>query len=194
MKSEFVSVASHQLRTPLTGIKWFSELMLRGKAGEVSVEQKDFLTQIHESNERMIKLVEDLLNVSRIKTGTKFEIVKKATDIVPIIDSLATDLVGLAAAHKVEIKKSADFPKSLTLSIDAEKIRQVFGNLMSNAVKYSPPAAVLLFLVPFSPSLTQASESPNPRSLACSRNSSAPTTCKPKKPTAQASASTSPKP
>lgn len=143
MKSEFVSVASHQLRTPLTGIKWFSELMLRGKAGAVSVDQKDFLTQIHDSNERMIKLVEDLLNVSRIETGTKFEIKKIPTDMVPMLDSLATDLVGLAEKHKVKIMRAENFPKTLMLSVDADKIRQVFGNLLSNAVKYSHDGGIV---------------------------------------------------
>lgn len=137
MKSEFVSVASHQLRTPLTGIKWFAELMLRGRAGAISVDQKDFLTQIHDSNERMIKLVEDLLNVSRIETGTKFEIKKTPTDMAPMLDSLATDLVGLAEKHKVKIVRAENFPQTLMLSVDADKIRQVFGNLLSNAVKYS---------------------------------------------------------
>ena len=137
MKSEFVSVASHQLRTPLTGIKWFAELMLRGKAGAVSAEQKDFLEQIHSSNERMIKLVEELLNVSRIETGTKFEIKKVPTNVVEIIDSLTTDLVGLSHSHEVALEKSAGFPTTYELPLDADKIRQVFANLLSNAVKYS---------------------------------------------------------
>jgi signal transduction histidine kinase len=136
-KSEFVSVASHQLRTPLTGIKWFSELILGGKAGEINLQVKDFLSDIHNSNERMIKLVEDLLNVSRIDTGKKFEIVKKPANIVEIIDSLTVDLVGLSHKHRVEIKKDNNFPKEFLLPIDTDKIRQVFANLLSNGVKYS---------------------------------------------------------
>ena len=136
MKSEFVSVASHQLRTPLTGIKWFAELMLKGKAGKLSADQKDFLEQIYSSNDRMIKLVEDLLNVSRIDTGSKFEIKKAPKDIVEIINSLTSDLIGLAHQHEVEIQKSANVPTEFILPIDADKIRQVFQNLLSNAVKY----------------------------------------------------------
>jgi len=144
MKSEFVSVASHQLRTPLTGIKWFVDLMLRGKAGEVTADQKDFLTQIHDSNERMIGLVEDLLNVSRIEAGgTKFVIKKVPTDIIPILDSLATDLVGLAEKHEVKIIHDTNFPKTLSLNVDPEKIRQVFGNLLSNSVKYSHEGGIV---------------------------------------------------
>ncbi len=137
MKSEFVSVASHQLRTPLTGIKWFAELMLKGKAGKISTDQKDFLEQIYNSNDRMIKLVEDLLNVSRIDTGSKFEIKKAPKDIIEIINSLTSDLIGLAHAHEVEIEKSMNVPAEFILPIDADKIRQVFQNLLSNAVKYS---------------------------------------------------------
>gem|GEM_PF-6276571 len=137
MKSEFVSIASHQLRTPLTGIKWFAELMLAGKAGPVISEQKDFLEQIHASNERMIRLVENLLNVSRIETGTKFEIKKAPTDITAIIRSLATDLAGLCHDHEVALEQPKKFPKRYVLSIDADKIRQVFQNLLSNAIKYS---------------------------------------------------------
>ncbi len=137
MKSEFVSVASHQLRTPLTGIKWFAELMLKGKAGKLSADQKDFLEQIYSSNDRMIKLVEDLLNVSRIDTGSKFEIKKAPKDVIEIINSLTSDLVGLAHQHEVQIQKSANVPTEFVLPIDADKIRQVFQNLLSNAVKYS---------------------------------------------------------
>jgi signal transduction histidine kinase len=143
MKSEFVSVASHQLRTPLTGIKWFVDLMIRGKAGAVSAEQKDFLEQIHASNERMIALVEDLLNVSRIETGKKFEIKKVPADLISIIDSLATDLIGLAHKHEVTIQKTDNVPNTLVTPIDAYKIRQVFANLLSNAVKYSKSGGIV---------------------------------------------------
>lgn len=137
MKSEFVSVASHQLRTPLTGIKWFGQLLIRGKAGPLTPQQLDFMQQIAVSNDRMIALVEDLLNVSRIETGRKFNIVKKLTDMTTIIDSIFTELVALAASHQVIMKRDATLPSSLTLNVDPDKIRQVLQNLLSNAVKYS---------------------------------------------------------
>ncbi|MDO8499256.1 MAG: HAMP domain-containing sensor histidine kinase [bacterium] len=137
MKSEFVSVASHQLRTPLTGIRWFGELLLKNKAGALTVDQKDFVQQMYDSNSRMINLVDDLLNVSRIETGKKFTIQKKSLDIIPIVSSLFTELVALAAQHQVTLVRAADFPAELTLSVDGDKIRQVLQNLLSNAVKYS---------------------------------------------------------
>ena len=109
--------------------------MLKGKAGILSSDQKDFLQQIFDSNERMIKLVEDLLNVSRIETGSKFVITKKPCNVIPIFHSLKVELIALANAHKVTL--ILNLPKKLILNVDEEKIRQVFQNLMSNAVKYS---------------------------------------------------------
>ena len=143
MKSEFVSVASHQLRTPLTGIKWFVELLQKGKAGKLLKDQKDFLEQIRESNERMIALVEELLNVSRIETGRKFEIKKVPTDVAEIIRSLSGDLIGLAHKREVTIKESSGFEKKCMLPVDEDKIRQVFQNLLSNAVKYSKAGGIV---------------------------------------------------
>ncbi len=133
-KSEFVSVASHQLRTPLTGIKWFSELLLKDK---LSPKIKDYINQIYVSNERMVRLVDDLLNVSRIDTGRKFDIVLKEQDIVPIIKSTIEEQIPYAAAKKISLVCSPLAPKELVMSVDDLKIRQVFQNLVSNAVKYS---------------------------------------------------------
>ncbi len=143
MKSEFISLASHQLRTPLTGIRWFGELLLKGQAGALSPDQKDYIQQIYDSNIRLIKLVENLLNISHIETGNKFNIEKKPTDVIKIIDSLSNDLIALAHQHEVSIAKTRDFPKELILNVDEQKIREVFQNLMSNAVKYSKAGGVV---------------------------------------------------
>jgi len=136
-KSEFISLASHQLRTPLTGIKWFVGLLLGGKAGEVSKDQKDFLQEIFASNERMIKLVSDLLDVSRIETGRKFDIELKLTDIAALIKSVINEQKSLIQKKKIVVNLSSEFSKQLKLSIDENKIQQVFQNLISNAIKYS---------------------------------------------------------
>lgn len=134
MKSEFVSVASHQLRTPLTGIKWFTEFLLKSK---LSAKTKDYVKQISTSNERMVRLVDDLLNVSRIETGRKFDIVLKDTDIVPIIKSVVKEQTLSAEQKHIALVCSADAPDKLILPIDELKIRQVFQNLINNAIKYS---------------------------------------------------------
>ncbi|MDD4901393.1 MAG: ATP-binding protein, partial [Patescibacteria group bacterium] len=134
MKSEFVSVASHQLRTPLTGIKWFAELLLKKK---LSAAAKDYVKQISISNERMVRLVDDLLNVSRIETGRNFDIILRNADIVPIIKGTIKEQALNAESKQISLVCAADAPRQLILPIDELKIRQVFQNLISNAIKYS---------------------------------------------------------
>lgn len=137
IKSEFISVASHQLRTPLTGIKWFIELILKDKRAKPSVTQKDYLHQIYVSNERLIRLVDDLLNVSHIETGKKYSVVLKPENICAVLKEAAGSNVIYAKKKKITIKFSKVCHRPLTLSIDREKIKEVFNNLISNAIKYS---------------------------------------------------------
>lgn len=142
MKSEFVSVASHQLRTPLTGIKWFCQLLLGGKAGALLPDQQDFISQVNTSNDRMIALVEDLLNVSRIETGKKFEIIKTSLDVSALVRSVIDEHLPLSLKRTQTITYTppSSFPM---MQVDEQKIRQVLGNLISNALKYSPVGSVV---------------------------------------------------
>ncbi len=137
IKSEFISIASHQLKTPLTGIKWLSELLLGEKIDKPSQKQKGYLWDIYVSNQRMIKLVDDLLNVSRMEIGNKLNIVKKKTDIIKIIDQVLLDNQQLVKKEKINIIKCKGAPRKLIINIDADNIRQVFSNLINNAIKYS---------------------------------------------------------
>jgi len=135
MKSEFVSVASHQLRTPLTGIKWFTELLLENK--KLSAEQKDYISEIYNSNERMISLVSDLLNVSRIETGKNFEVEKKQNNLVTILNEVISEQILVAKGKGIEILSKNKPVSELIINVDAVKIKQVLQNLLSNAIKYS---------------------------------------------------------
>lgn len=136
MKSEFVSVASHQMRTPLTGIKWLSEILLNSKSN-LTAEQVETINQIVVSNTRMIHLVDDLLDVARIDAGQKFEVVLKTGDIMPAIKEVVAELKMVMSAKKVKIILAEDFPKKLILPIDKEKIKLVFHNLLANAIQYA---------------------------------------------------------
>jgi signal transduction histidine kinase len=122
IKSEFISVASHQLRTPLTGIKWFSQLLINKKVGKLSNKQVEFISQIYNSNERMIRLVNDLLDVSHIVALAK-AVIKDQKMETPTKD--------------VSIDISKDCPKKLEFNFDQDKIYQVLTNLISNSIKYS---------------------------------------------------------
>lgn len=137
VKSEFIAVASHQLRTPLTGIKWYSQLLLADKTAPLNDTQKDYLKGIFDSNERMIKLINDLLDVSHIETGRKFSVVKKKSDIVAIIKRVAKSEAVCHGTYKVRIEFDKKLPAKLIVPADEKKIEQVFMNLIGNAIKYS---------------------------------------------------------
>lgn len=136
-KTEFVSVASHQLRTPLAAIKWFLELLLDGEAGKITKEQTDFLTQINESTERMIDLVNALLNVSRIESG-RITIESKPTNLVELAQKATAEIKTIIAKRKQKFNFIA--PKDLLpdIKIDPKLIFEVITNLLSNASKYTP--------------------------------------------------------
>ncbi len=137
LKSEFVSIASHQLRTPATGVKWFTELLLDNKAGELTDKQREYLKEVYHSNERMLKLINDLLNVSRIETGKKFTIEIKTTDVVELINKEVKDMLIIAEKKNIQIVKEESIPESYMIDVDPEKFRQVLKNLLDNAIKYS---------------------------------------------------------
>jgi signal transduction histidine kinase len=135
-KTEFVSLASHQLRTPLTSISWYAEMLLNGDAGLLNPKQRQYLDEIYIGNTRMIDLVDDLLNASRIDMGT---LVSEPTklDLHGLLDSLLHEFAPLSSSKQIEIIKRYDADISLIFA-DVDHIRIVFQNLLSNAVKYTP--------------------------------------------------------
>jgi signal transduction histidine kinase len=102
-KSEFVSVASHQLRTPLSAIKWFAELLLDPKKGSLNAEQKDYVDNIYHSTARVITLVNSLLNVSRIESK-RVAITPEPTDMVALIQTIVDEFAPMAEQHHQTVK------------------------------------------------------------------------------------------
>lgn len=136
MKTEFVSIAAHQLRTPLSAVKWILRMILDGDLGEVPEAQAEFLEKTYQSNERMIKLVNDLLNVTRIEEGRFLNSVK-SEDIVKIIENTIAPLREVAERKKLkfEYKKPKDaIPK---IKVDSERITLAVQNLVDNAIRYT---------------------------------------------------------
>ncbi|MFO0882042.1 MAG: ATP-binding protein [Candidatus Saccharimonadales bacterium] len=135
-KDEFISMASHQLRTPLTSVKGYISMMLEGDAGEINEQQKNFLDQAFLSSQRMVYLIADLLNVSRLKTG-KFIIEPKPTYLPDVVESEIAQLHETAKSR--DLKLIFDKPDSFpTLNLDETKIRQVIMNFADNAIYYTP--------------------------------------------------------
>jgi len=135
MKNEFVGLVSHQLRTPLTGIRWFVELLLRNQEGNLLPAQLDFLKQISDSNQRMIGLVNDLLDISHLETGHKFDVVRKNFVFDSLIQEVLRDNIVLITNKNLQIVN--EIPKTLLVFADYAKLKQVLQNLVSNATKYT---------------------------------------------------------
>jgi len=133
-KSEFVSLASHQLRTPLTTISWYTEMILHGDVGNVIPSQKKYLDEIYQGNRQMIELVNTLLDVSRIELGT-FKAESKPTDIRRLAeDVLNEQKLKIEKKHLIITRK---FTKDIsTFSTDPKLLRMIFQNLLSNAIEY----------------------------------------------------------
>jgi signal transduction histidine kinase len=135
-KDEFVSMASHQLRTPLTSIKGYLSMVLDGDAGEITDTQKKMLGQAFFSSQRMVYLISDLLNVSRLKTG-KFVIETKPVYLPDIVESELDQLY--EGANAKDLKLSFTKPKTFAMmNLDDMKLRQVIMNFTDNAIYYTP--------------------------------------------------------
>ena len=138
-KDEFISMASHQLRTPLTSIKGYLSMLIEGDVGKVTKEQKYMLSEAFVSSERMVRLIGDFLNVSRLQTG-KFVIEKHPVDLALLvqreIDGLAQNAAGRGMTFAY--KKPKGIPM---LNIDENKIQQVVMNFADNAIYYSKEKA-----------------------------------------------------
>ncbi len=150
MKTEFISMAAHQLRTPLSAVKWTIKMLIDGDIGDLTHEQKTFLTQGYISNERLISLVNDLLNVARIDEG-RFGYKFASINIEDLIESVSRDF-----RHNIDEKRIyftynksgiSDPPK---VKIDPSRMKMVIQNLLDNAVKYTPKEGKVVLSVKYS--------------------------------------------
>jgi len=140
-KSEFISIASHQLRTPLTAVKGYISMMLEGTYGKPGKKMEKPLKNIYASNERLLKLVNDLLSISRIEAG-RIELNLEEASIEEIIASTVEELKNTAKEKVIALKFEKPAKLLPKLSIDKDKIRQVLMNIIDNAIHYTGQGAV----------------------------------------------------
>jgi signal transduction histidine kinase len=135
MKSDFISIASHQLKTPLSSLKWSLEFLLDGHAGELNNQQKHYLEICHQNNTNMIALTNNLLDVSRIESGLIY-LALKPLSLKEIVFESLNNLAEYIKSQNVtiEFKIADNLPEILG---DREKIKMCVQNLIDNAVKYS---------------------------------------------------------
>ena len=134
-KTEFVSLASHQLRTPLSSVNWYVEMLLDGDAGKLTEEQRTHLVEIQEGNQRMIDLVNALLNVSRLELGT-FTVEPKKTNMKKLLLDVVKEEMPQILEKKISLKKK--FSRNIPdIKVDPKLTWIIFQNYLSNAVKYT---------------------------------------------------------
>ena len=135
-RTNFISIASHQLRTPLTPIRWFAQLLLNGVAGDLNTEQRDFVRYIYENNDRMIQLLNTLLQMARIEEG-RVKVDPKPTDLVELAKKVVVSLTPLAQSRNILITVLDARPTLPMVPVDQVIMWQVLQNLLTNAIRYS---------------------------------------------------------
>ncbi|PJA01010.1 hypothetical protein COX75_01010 [bacterium (Candidatus Gribaldobacteria) CG_4_10_14_0_2_um_filter_33_15] len=136
LKTEFVTISAHQLRTPLSAIKWTVRMLLDGDVGELTDEQTEFLKKAYQSNERMVNLVNDLLNVTRIEEG-RYLYNPEELDMIELIEKTIIPLKEIAERKNLKFEFLKPKEKEIKVRVDKEKISLAISNLVDNAINYT---------------------------------------------------------
>jgi len=136
MKSEFISIASHQLRTPLTSLKWLLAILLSGRLGRVEGKQLEYAESMKASNDRMIELVNDLLNVSRVEQG-RIAFKKERFELGELVQERAAEEINFAKANNVTLEVRNLMKEGSPIEGDRRYVGMAFTNLVDNAIRYT---------------------------------------------------------
>lgn len=144
-KSEFVSIASHQLRTPVTAIKGYSSLLLEDSYGVLPEAAKDPIGKIFHSSQRLVEMIADFLNVSKIEQGT-MTYTFTPLDLKKMVVDLVQDFHIVAGEKKLDLATDIPEEENFYVVADEGKIRQIISNLIDNSIKYTPQGSVRVIL------------------------------------------------
>jgi two-component system sensor histidine kinase BarA len=136
LKSNFLATVSHELRTPLTSIIGYSEMLAEGLAGELKAEQQEFVKTIHDKGEQLLSLIMGLLDLSKLESGT-MRMSMRQVRLEPVLGEVVSTLAPTARKKGVTLQLQAPDPLA-ELRADPERLRQVFLNLVENALKFTP--------------------------------------------------------
>jgi len=141
LKSDFLNVTSHELRTPMTAMKGYNQMLINEKFGKLNDKQKKALDVIFRNTERLDRLVQDILDTSRLESGT-MKFIPKKTNIKKFTDEIVETMQAAGNIKKIKIKSKIDdiIPDLL---IDDQRVSQVIRNLINNAIKFSPEGSVI---------------------------------------------------
>jgi len=135
-KDEFISLVSHQLRTPATGVKQYAGMLLDGYAGDLSELQRSMVQTIYDSNERQIAPVNDLLRVAQVDAG-QVKLVKKRTELTPLLRDIIAEQLAKFTARRQKIHYTHP-AKEVWVDMDVPRMRMALENIIDNASKYTP--------------------------------------------------------
>lgn len=146
MKSEFVSIASHQLRSPLTSVRGYISMIMEGSYGEVNPKVKEVLTHVSDASRHMALSIEDYLNVSRIEAGNmKYEITDY--DLRKLAEEVVTELIPVAEKKGMKLQYNSTLKEGVAVKLDIGKSRQIVQNLIDNAIKYTKDTGTITVTV-----------------------------------------------
>jgi signal transduction histidine kinase len=134
--SDFISIASHQLRTPLTAIKWYADILLSGKSGDLTAQQREFVLEMYHANERMVRLVDNLLIVEQAEKGN-LPVVIRSTALAEIATNVMREYEALAKAKRIALIKHCEGRDIPLVKIDPIYMRVAIKNIMDNALRYT---------------------------------------------------------
>lgn len=142
LKTDFVSTATHQMRTPLSGIKWALGMLVNGDFGALTPDQELYIRKAYASTDRMIELMRDMLFAEQVGSGT-FAATTMSASILEVFESLMRELRPLAYSQQVKIEfihAKSTYP---TVRVSPEYLRGIFQNILENAIKYSKPGGTV---------------------------------------------------
>ncbi len=140
-KTEFVSLASHQLRTPTTAINWFARMLLNERVGKLNADQRRYVSSLHEVSQQMGELISVLLDVSRMELGT-FSVKPEKASLENIAESCIQNLAPELETKKITIRTNYE-PKLPKVLVDPKWVYIIFQNLLTNAINYSSPSSAV---------------------------------------------------
>lgn len=142
MRNESVLITTHQLRSPLSAIKWSLKMLLDEELGSINKEQRNLLTKVYEVNEKMIKLIDGILSLSKIEKKKVYNF--QILDICSLVSSVFESYKEQAKRKRLNFKIKIPSKEILTTKIDREKIKIVLQNFLDNAIRYTPPGGEIL--------------------------------------------------
>lgn len=155
LKDEFVSLASHELRTPMTVIKSYLWMMLdKNNAQSLSEKQKMYIERAYTSTQRLINLVNDMLNVSRIESG-RFTLAMQSLDIAELIDTVYAEMLPKAQEQKINLEFARPLQALPKVQADPERVEQILINLLGNSLKFTPENGTIRISIDYNPKAQQ---------------------------------------